>query len=70
MTLYRVHVTTEAKREAIHKDGQVLRVAVCAAAEQNQANVAVLRLVKKYLHVKRIELVSGHRKTHKVVRVA
>lgn len=70
MALYRVHVTTEAKRETIQADGQVLRVAVRAAAKQNQANVAVLRLVKKFLNAKRIELVSGQHRSHKVVRVA
>ncbi len=70
MPLYRVHVTTEAKLDAIRADGQVLRVSVRASAERNEANVAVLRVVKRFLTAKRIELVSGHHRAHKVVRVA
>ncbi len=68
MPLYRVHVTTEARREAVRVEGKTILVSVRAAAENNQANVAVLRLVKQHLHVKRIELVSGNHKPHKVVR--
>jgi uncharacterized protein YggU (UPF0235/DUF167 family) len=70
MSLYQVRVTTNTKQDAIRAKDDVLIVSVRAAAERNQANVAVLRLVKKFLHAKRIELVSGHHKVHKVVRVA
>jgi len=70
MSLYQVHVTTDAEQDAIHEAKGVLVVSVRAAAEQNQANVAVLQLVKKFLKVKRIELVSGHHRAHKVVRIS
>ncbi len=70
MLLYRVRVTTKAKRETIRREGDVLLVSVRAAAEHNHANEAALRLVKQLLHATRIELVSGHHKPNKVVRVA
>ncbi len=70
MTLHQVRVTSGAKQDAVLVDGKTLLVSVRAKDEDNQANVAMLRVIKKFLHVKRIELVSGHHRSHKVVRVA
>ena len=70
MKLFRIHVMTDAKRDSIRQKDDLLTVSVTASPKRNQANQHVLALVKKHLNVKRIELVSGHHKAHKVVRVA
>lgn len=69
MPLYRARVTTEAAHDTIQAAGDRLDISVRAAAERNQANTAVLRLVKKFLKAKRVVLVSGHHRPSKVVRV-
>ena len=69
MPLYHVRVTTGTKNDSIHVDGERIMVTVRSAAERNQANIAVLRIVKQHFKATRIELISGHHKSHKIVRI-
>jgi uncharacterized protein (TIGR00251 family) len=69
MVLQRIRVTANAKQESIHDDGKVVRISVTVPAAHNQANVRALALLKTFRKAKRVELVSGHHRPNKVVRL-
>jgi uncharacterized protein YggU (UPF0235/DUF167 family) len=63
----RVRVNAGAKREKIvKKNNDEFLISVKEKAERNMANKRVMDILQGMLNVKRIKLVSGHRKQNKV----
>ncbi len=67
--LLRVRVQTESAADSIQLVKGILYIRVVDAPARNLANRKVIALVRKYTKAKRVELVSGHHKTAKVLRV-
>lgn len=67
--LLRVRVQTECSADAIKLVKGILHIQVVDVPARNLANKKVIALVRKYTKAKRVELVSGHHKTAKVLRV-
>ena len=64
-------VTPKASRNAVERDGEVLRVYVTTVPEGGKANVAVVKLLSKALGVPKsaLVLVRGETSRDKVFRV-
>lgn len=67
--LVRVRVKTDATKDAISETKGILQVNVIDTPERNAANRKVVALVRAYKKVKRVEIVSGHHKRTKVLRI-
>jgi hypothetical protein len=57
------------KSEIVGALGDRLKVRVAAPAERGKANRAVVEILRKWLGVRDVEIVSGHSNREKTVRV-
>jgi uncharacterized protein (TIGR00251 family) len=63
-----IKVIPNAGRDEVSEKDGILVVSVRAPAEDNRANVAVMKLLKKHFG-REVRLVSGHRSKKKLIEV-
>ncbi len=72
MNIVRVKAFPDSKKDHIEETSEkVLRVFVREAAQNNQANRAVIRAVSEYYTVaeNKLRLISGHRGLNKMIQI-
>jgi len=61
-------VKANAKENSIIKEEDLYKVSVKARAEDNKANIEVIKLLKKYFN-KKVRIVSGLRSKRKIIEI-